>query len=448
MKLGDSLTNIVSGMGTPKDKLSHSRFVPTLLTKFELDSLYSSDWLSGKIIDAPADDMTREWRQWSGGRRQVSALLTEEKRLNVQQKVNHALKLAALHGGAGIIIGDGAEDPSKPLDLGGIKRNGVKYLTVLSRWELNATDLDRDPLSEWYGEPKQYQLSGGDRTAFLHPSRVVRFLGRPILEQSNWVDGWGHSILQRVYDAVRNANVAANNTASLTTEAKVDVFSIPGLNQNSIDPQYQRQIMARFGLANTAKSNQNALLLDAQEKWEQKQVSFTALVDVLNKLLEIASGAAGIPVTRLLGTSPKGLNATGQADFRSYYDMLSGRQENSLSPAISRLDEALIRSAIGSRPSGVAFEWRSLWQMTEAERAAIAVQRAQAAQIYGALGALPPSVMRGCVTNQLLETGEYPGMRELLEKAEAAGEKAEPIITKAELGGNEVGAAPTKVTKT
>lgn len=228
----------------------------------------------------------------------------------------------------------------------------------------------------------------------------------------------------------------------------MDVFSIPGLNQNSVDPQYQRQIMARFGLANMAKSNQNALLLDAQEKWEQKQVSFTALVDVLNKLLEIASGAADIPVTRLLGTSPKGLNATGQADFRSYYDMLSGRQENSLSPAISRLDEALIRSAIGSRPSGVAFEWRSLWQMTEAERAAIAVQRAQAAQIYGALGALPPSVMRGCVSNQLLETGEYPGMRELLEKAEAAGEKAEPIITKAELGGNEVGAAPTKVTKT
>jgi len=38
--------------------------------------------------------------------------------------------------------------------------------------------------------------------------------------------------------------------------------------------------------------------------------------------MQLASGAADIPMTRLLGQSPAGMNATGDGDMRNYYDRI------------------------------------------------------------------------------------------------------------------------------
>lgn len=452
MFLQDSLTNIVSGLGTDKDKLAHGRFYnhghSRLLGKVEIDEAYTSDWLSGTIIDAPCDDITRAWRTWNGGPRQSAAMEAEEHRLGLRQKVNAAMKLARQHGGAGILLGTadlaevdtmgGASRSAEPLDLSAIGRGGLLYVHVLSRYELFVQELDRDPMSPHFGEPKAYTLSSGTRSAEIHPSRIVRFLGQARLELSHSIDGWGNSVLQRVYDAVRNVASVSQNIASLVYEAKVDVISVPDLTVNSLNPDYQAKLLARFTLANMGKSNQSALILDALEKWDQKQITFGGLVDVWNKALEVAAGAAQMPVTRLLGAPPKGLGATGQSEDRAYYDRLGGQRVVEVGPALARLDEAMIRSAIGARPKGLAYNWNPLWQMTEAESAALALQKAQTAQIYGTMGVMPPSAMRGGVTNMLQADGIYPGLADLLDAAKAAGEAPAPIAAKAAETGAEI----------
>ena len=45
---------------------------------------------------------------------------------------------------------------------------------------------------------------------------------------------------------------------------------------------------------------------------------------MVRTFLQVAAGAADIPVTRLLGQSPAGLSATGESDTRNYYDMIVG----------------------------------------------------------------------------------------------------------------------------
>ena len=84
-----------------------------------------------------------------------------------------------------------------------------------------------------------------------------------------------------------------------------------------------------------------------------------ACPDTLNTYLQIASGAADIPATRFLGQAPGGLNASGDADIRNYYDRLGGEQTTVLMPAMSVLDEVIIRSALGSRPPEIYYEWNS-----------------------------------------------------------------------------------------
>ena len=44
--------------------------------------------------------------------------------------------------------------------------------------------------------------------------------------------------------------------------------------------------------------------------------------DMIITYLQMVAGAADIPITRLLGTSPKGFNATGAHEIETYNQML------------------------------------------------------------------------------------------------------------------------------
>lgn len=458
MEINDRLVNLVSGLGTEKDKSVHSHFRYRPMLKYELDAMYSSSWLAGSMVDIPCDDLTREWRRWKGGKRQQAALLKTERRLRVRHQVNYALKMARLYGGAAIIIGDGTNDPSKPLDVEAIGKNGIKYLTALSRYEIKAGALDRDPLSPFYGEPTYYQITRvapppipdpkmrqapvipGQTTTgnyegspIIHPSRVVRFLGQARLEVMTSFDGWGLSTLQRAYEAVRNVESTCSNLAAMTYEGKLDIISIPGLSQNVINPAYRDSLLQRFSLANVTKSVVNALVLDSEEKWEQKQVNFSNYPEVLRTYLEIAAGAADIPMTRLLGVQGKGLQNSGSADLHNYYDALAARQEVELRPAMERLDGALARDA-GVQDAD--FDWLPLWQMRENEAAAVHLMNAQRNQIYATMSVCSPNALREGIQAQLVQDNIFPGLADTLEKH--AGEDPAPLVEKKDVTGQEI----------
>lgn len=90
----------------------------------------------------------------------------------------------------------------------------------------------------------------------------------------------------------------------------------------------------------------------------QKQLNFAQLPELMRQYLQIASGATDIPVTRLLGESPAGLNATGKSDLQYYYDNMAARQRVEFQPAMHCLDEVIIHPAIGRRDRSISFEVR------------------------------------------------------------------------------------------
>jgi hypothetical protein len=141
---------------------------------------------------------------------------------------------------------------------------------------------------------------------------------------------------------------------------------------------------------------------------------------MVQTFLQVAAGAADSPVTRLLGQSPAGLSATGDSDTRNTYDMIAARQAIDLRPQLERLDRILLRSA-GVDPANVSFDFRPLWQMDAASAAAIALQKAQATQIYAGLNLWPNDVTARLVESQLIEDGVFPGAEAIFGAAKAAG---------------------------
>ncbi|PWJ80631.1 hypothetical protein C7441_112173 [Pseudaminobacter salicylatoxidans] len=418
----DSLTNLVSRLGTERDKASHSVYATPILSDEQIVNAYRGAWLPRKIVDIPALDSCRNWRNWQAGDGQIEKIESEEKRLNVRGKVMQARTQARLLGGAAIFIGTGDNNLREPLEVENITAGGVRYLTVFSRKHLSAGEIDRDPASEMYGKPSFYRLNSRDgATVDVHPSRLAIFQGNAIGDDDlAFHQGWGDSVLTSVLDAVKNADSTAANIASLVFEAKVDVIRVPNFMASIGNEEYKRKILERYTLANTAKGINGTLMLDKEEEYETKSASFATLPDILDRFLTIVSGAADIPATRLLGQSPAGLNSTGEADLRNYYDRISAMQEIEMTPAMYRLDEALIRSALGSRDPSIHYTWAPLWQMTDKERADIFKTKADGARAIAGGNGQPPlmpvEALSDALVNAFVEDGSLPGLEAAIEE--------------------------------
>lgn len=421
--VADSLTNLVSRMGTDRDKASASFYATPRLDDAQLLNAYRGAWLPRKIVDIPALDSCRSWRNWQADEPQIEKIEAEEKRLNLRAKVMEARIKARLFGGAAIHIGLGDAELATPLDVERVRVGGIKHLTVLSRRQLQPGEIDLDVVSEAYGRPRDYKLTAGDKVQVdIHPSRLAIFAGnqQPDIELVGATDlAWGDSVLLSVLDAIKQADGTAANIASLVFEAKVDIFRIPNFMAQLRDEGYKTRLLERLTLAATAKGINGALLLDKEEEYDTKSPSFATLPDILDRLLQIVSGAADIPATRLLGQAPAGLNSTGEADLRNYYDRISAMQEIEMTPALARLDECLIRSALGARDPAIHYRWAPLWQMTDKERADIFKLKSDAARALAgsAAGALlPVEALSDALVNTFSEDGSLPGLEAAIEE--------------------------------
>ena len=81
------------------------------------------------------------------------------------------------------------------------------------------------------------------------------------------------------------------------------------------------------------------------------------------------AGAAEIPATKLFGRSPQGLNATGEADLRNYYDMIAQMQERILRPALEKLLPVMAISCWGYVPDDFEIVFEPVMTSSPAERA-------------------------------------------------------------------------------
>jgi uncharacterized protein len=409
----DSLQNLTAGLGTDRDKAALSTYVHTMLDDGTLMAAYRGSWLARKIVDIPAFDATRKWRAWQAEAEQISALEAEEKRLDVRRKVMKAKIAARLFGGAAILIGIGETNTAQPLNPERIRREGIRYLTVLQRRHLSPGDIELDPASPNFDQPKVWRLSADVRSSpEIHPSRLVRFLGSELPDRAlvSHHQGWGDPVLQGVLDTVRNMDATAGNVASLVFEAKVDTVGVPNFMMNLGSAEYRAKIIERFRLAEIGKGINGALIHDSEETLGQKTASFASLPDVMDRFMQLASGAADIPMTRLLGQSPAGMNATGDSDMRNYYDRIEAMQAVEIAPAMSILDECLIRSALGERPEEVHFTWNSLWQMTAKEKAEIGKIQADTAKTLRDTQLIPDEALSEAVVNTITESGAMPGL--------------------------------------
>lgn len=419
--IADSLRSAIAAINPFQQRYQQTPLAGVFSSQLAVAAYLSSGMLR-KVIQIPAADRVREWRDWQAEKDQIEAIEREEKRLGLIAKVRHAEVLRGIGGGALILITAG--DHTQPLAADAIAQGGLIAINVVNRWEINARDFDKNLASPTYGQPAMFEINGGTTTAQrIHPSRVICFRGDPYPAVSGVGEEdafWGDSRLVRVMADVSKSDNASLWFAELVKKAKLLRVGIPNLADMLATPGGQQKLEARVQTIAEGESLLNATVFssaggtgEAGETIADYQVTWAGIPAMMDAFDQRVAAVADIPFTRLMGRSPAGMNATGAYDDQNWSKAVSAGQQLEVRPCLEALDPILLRSA-GVAPEGIWWKWAPLWSPTEKETADTFKVEMDAITALQNTGAIPDVAFAKGVQNLMSEREYLPGLDQAL----------------------------------
>jgi hypothetical protein len=245
----------------------------------------------------------------------------------------------------------------------------------------------------------------------------------------------GVSIPQKIYERVYAAERTANEAPLLALTKRTDVIKTDLSQATASGPKF----FARVSEWVFNRNNYGIKVIGEEEEMQQFDTSLADLDAVIMTQYQLVSAASGVPADKLIGTTPKGFNATGAYEESSYHEELESIQAHDLTPLIERHHLLLIRSeicpAFGIKPFSTSVVWKPLDAMTAKELAELNKLKADTGNVLSQSGAIDGSDER----ERLIldpESG-YNGM--IVEEVPSDPEVNENDWDAAQMGGEPVG---------
>ncbi|CQR71667.1 hypothetical protein SOV_04630 [Sporomusa ovata DSM 2662] len=450
VKTKDAFRNQMArlGFGTP-NLLEATEYPLTRLTQNWqlLNSLYRSHWLIRRIIDVVPGDMLKNWIKITS-QMPPDALKrfdTLVRKTQLKKRLLEGLRWGRLYGGAaGVILIEGQGDMlAEPLDLDTVMPGTFKGLLVLDRWS-GITPLSAELVTDLndpdFGLPARYIISTEtiSRGIEVHHSRIVRFTGRdlPFWEKQQEMY-WGASEVEHVFDELKKRDNTSWNIASLVFNANIRVMKYEDLAQifTTLDEQAIQDIYNIVQAQNWLMSNTGTQLLGKNDDFQTFQYAFSGLDKVYENFMLDLAGAAEMPVTKLFGRSPAGLNATGESDMQNYDDGIEEKQESYLRSPLDKLLPILFMSEFGAIPDDLDYQFNKVRTPSAKENTDLASTRTTAVKDVYDSGLVSQKIALKELRQMSDETGMWTNITdEDIEKADDTTQQGEMLPDLNDLG--------------
>lgn len=268
-----------------------------------------------------------------------------------------------LFGGAGVLILVGDQDPEEELDIGAIGKDTLLEFRDVDMWELfwdkqNVEGYDAEIKGddfEWYN----YYAEN------VHKTRVLRLKGmkapsfiRPRLR------GWGVSVVEALVRSMNQYLKATDLGFEVLDEFKLDIYKIKNLVNTLVSPNGTNKVKERVQMANWQKNYQNAVVMDSEDDFDHKQLSFAGLAEAMEGIRRQVAADMRMPISKLFGTSENGgMNNTDQNDMENYNSMVEGEVRNKLEFHIVTILGLKCQKLFGYIPDDLEIEWKPLREL-------------------------------------------------------------------------------------
>lgn len=382
--VSDGFVNLTSRLGLRGGNINgEGTYTANLITRnrIKLENAYRGSWVVGVAIDSVAEDMTRAGVTIKGNiePEQIQRLQSGITRIGLWNSLLNLIKWGRLYGGAIGYIDILGQDPATPLNIETVGANQFKGVKIYDRWQLQPSltlvqgGID-DGLPEYYSVVSDIG-TGQISNLKIHHSRALRFIGIQLpVYQAVQEQMWGESIIERLYDRLIAFDTATSGASNLLNKAHLRTVQIDGLREVlAAGGQAEENLLTMFAHMRHLQTNEGITLLDKNDTFAAHNYTFAGISDMVLQFGQQISGALGIPLIRLFGQSPTGMNSTGESDLRIYYDNIMAQQEARLREGLFTVLRVTHKSVLGFSPDDdFDFDFNPLWQTSAKEKVDIA----------------------------------------------------------------------------
>lgn len=358
--------NYAASIGVNNSLQQYSKHILNRLSYQECANL-ATDSMISKAIDVIMREIFK-----SGGKWVLSHIDSQNfemilNSLDFYNKIRLAVQKSLEYGGAFIYINTDDVNLNLPLYLNektvGISK--ITNLTVLEPWQVAPIQVNSfNPLKENYMNPDLWWVLGAATS--VHRTRLIPvvFYSVPDLIKPMY-NYLGLPLSYYMKNYVSNADTVRQSVSDLILRFRTKIIKTTA--QKIADPQTQ----ARVKYMNATSNNLATLLLAKDEEWIESSTSLSGMDNLLSQMYELMTASTrGIPVTKLLGLSPRGFNATGEYDENNFYDVIDGYAKTVVIPLMEKIAKYILCFKAGIL-NDVKYEFNPRKQIHPKEQAEI-----------------------------------------------------------------------------
>jgi phage-related protein (TIGR01555 family) len=166
------------------------------------------------------------------------------------------------------------------------------------------------------------------------------------------------------------------------------------------DPAAGQGIIDRAKLFIQMRSNNGLMLLDkTREELKEVHASLASLDKLQAQAQEHMAAPSHIPLVKLTGVTPAGLNANSEGEIQVWYDWIRSYQIAFMSKHLKHVIDILQLHLFGEIDESIGFEWRPLSSPTVKELAEIRKADAETDKTYIEAGVISPDESRERVSS-------------------------------------------------
>ncbi len=337
-----------------------------------------------------AKEMVRKWiRLVSHGDGDNAAKLEKIESELKRHNIKEIFERAAIHDGffgRGQVFIDikGQEDDRRKLPLivspATIKPGSLKgFKNIEPIWTTPYMYNSNDPTAADFYKPRMWYLLGHQ----VHATRLMNFVSRevPDILKPTYNFG-GQSLTQLMQPYVDSWLRTRDSIADL-----IHAFSITGIKTdlssilNSGDGQ---DLFNRLDMFNDTRDNRGVMALqngaDGEgEELIQVNTPLSTLDALQAQSQEHMSAPCHIPLVKLLGITPTGLNANSEGEMTVFYDFINSNQTAMFGANLKTVIDIIQLDQFGAIDESIGYEFIPLEQLNGTELAAVRKSDADAA---------------------------------------------------------------------
>lgn len=335
---------------------------------YQLCAIIAQNWLIQRACHIPARDAVRKGfkvtvNEEAGISAEVLAKIsTANKRYKLNKNLVEFVNMGRVFGIRVAFCVIESDDPDyyvKPFNPDAITPGSYRGITQVDPYwcvpELTSASAS-DPSAIGFYEPN-YWIINAKR---YHKSHLVIMRGPEVADilKPSYLYG-GLSVPQMIYERVYAAERTANEAPQLAMTKRSTIFYTDAAKALANQSKFEENMSVwRMWL-----DNYGVKIADRDaDKVEQHETSLGDLDVAIMTQYQIVAAAAGVPVTKLMGTTPKGFNSSGDYEIDTYHEELESIQTNDMEPLIERHLLCVIRSEIAPAFQIAPFNFDVVWE--------------------------------------------------------------------------------------